>query len=163
MDPHFIFNCMASLQSLIWENKNDEADSYLSKFSRLLRMILDIFAEAIEVPTLIIQPFAENALWHGLMNKEDNRQLTIEVKAQDEMLVCIVEDNGIERQESMEQKAGLKKHVSKGMKIIEERLRIVREQTNNNGTGVEIIDLFTESQVPCGTKVFIRIPIKESA
>jgi tetratricopeptide (TPR) repeat protein len=203
MDPHFIFNCMASLQSLIWENKNEEADSYLSKFSRLLRMVLensenntvsldkeldmlkrylelesirlkekffykidvdeDVFTEAIEVPTLIIQPFAENALWHGLMNKEDNRQLTIEIKTQDDMLVCIVEDNGIGRQKAQQQKKALKQHISKGMKIIEERLRIMRAQTNNNETGVEIIDLFTESQMPCGTKVLIRIPIKQTA
>jgi tetratricopeptide (TPR) repeat protein len=204
MDPHFIFNCMASLQELIWANKNDEADDYLSKFSRLLRMVLensenntvsldkeldmlrryldlesirlkekfvyqinveeDLFTEAIDVPTLIIQPFAENALWHGLMNKEDDRLLKIEIRTEDEMLICTIEDNGIGRQKSGENKKdGRSRHVSKGIKIIEERLRIVREQTRSNETGVVVTDLFNDLQEACGTRVMIRIPIKQSA
>ena len=203
MDPHFIFNCMASLQSLIWQNKNDDADSYLSKFSRLLRMVLEnsennsvsldieldmlkryldlecirlkekfiyeinvdeeLFTEAIEVPTLIIQPFAENALWHGLMNKETDRKLIIDVRAEEDMLVCFIEDNGVGRQSAKEKKEKAHQHISKGIKIIEERLRIVREQTHNVETGVEVTDLFTASQQPCGTRVLIRIPFKQSA
>ncbi len=201
MDTHFIFNCMASLQALIWTNKNDEANDYLSKFSRLLRMVLenselpvvsldeeldmlkryldlesirlkktfnykiivekDLFTEAIYVPTLIIQPFVENAIWHGLMAREDDRLLTVEVKATNKMLTCIVEDNGIGRIRSKQLRITAT-HNSKGIKVIEERLRLVREQASAEETGVEIIDLYNTEQEAAGTRVIIHLPVKQS-
>jgi len=203
MDPHFIFNCMASLQELIWNNNNEEANNYLTKFSRLLRMVLensenttisldkeldilkryldletirlkekfsyeisvekDLFTEAVEVPTLTIQPFAENALWHGLMNKDGDRLLKIDIRTEDEMLLCTVEDNGVGRQKSANEKGKQASYASKGMKIIEERLRIECEKTHIKETGIEVIDLYTDLHEACGTKVIIRIPILQSA
>jgi len=201
MDTHFIFNCMASLQALIWTNRNDEANDYLSKFSRLLRMVLEnselpavsldeeldmlkryldlesirlketfsykiiveenLFTEAIYIPTLIMQPFVENAIWHGLMAKEEGRLLTVTVKANNKLLTCVVEDNGIGRVRSKQQKITTS-HNSKGVQAIEDRLRLVREQSLVEETGLEIIDLYNTENEACGTQVIIRMPVKQS-
>ncbi|MEP6793550.1 MAG: histidine kinase, partial [Saprospiraceae bacterium] len=117
MNPHFIFNALNSIQKYIMTGNVDEANSYLSKFSKLQRMILsycdenfitldkeinmlqlyleleqlrltddftfkitvddDIDPEEIQIPPMMLQPFAENAIWHGLVPKEGLKKLSI--------------------------------------------------------------------------------------
>ena len=112
MNPHFIFNCLSSINRFILKNETEEASDYLTKFSRLIRMVLNnskkafislgrrtgklrlyldmerlrfknsfdysityknsVDVENIFIPPLLLQPFAENAIWHGLMHKQEN-------------------------------------------------------------------------------------------
>ena len=121
MNPHFIFNSLNSINRFILQNNKAQASEYLTKFSKLVRMILqnsqaslitleseleslelyldlealrfnyqfaykisvpkDMDIEVLKVPPLIIQPYAENAIWHGLMHKEEKGLLDIEIIA----------------------------------------------------------------------------------
>ncbi len=120
-----------------------------------------IETEEIMIPSLLIQPFVENAIWHGLMHKEGNRVLTISFSEQVDFLQCVVVDNGIGRQAAKQANSSSgrdKKHTSKGISVSEERLKGIR---NGNGkTGyIDIIDLTDESGKPSGTKIVINFSI----
>lgn len=199
MNPHFIFNCMSSIQECMLTGRLDEANIYLSKLSRLLRMVLvhsdeenitlekelevlqlylelesvrlkggftysievdeDLYTEEIQVPALILQPFAENAIWHGLLNKESDRKLEIEISQKNELLYCVVKDNGIGRQQASLIKSKHKQHISKGMQLIEKRLQILNKQAKEEKAALHINDLFTTSNEPAGTSVEIILPL----
>jgi LytS/YehU family sensor histidine kinase len=192
MNPHFIFNCMSSIQECMLTGRLDEANTYLSKLSRLLRMVLihsddeniyldkelemlklylelesirlkggfnysidvdeDIPTEELMVPALLLQPFAENAIWHGLLNKEGERKLNITIEMKDETLCCVIKDNGIGRQQSALMNKKHKQHISKGMILIEKRLQILKQQTKEERTSLNITDLFTDSNEAGGNK-----------
>ncbi len=199
MNPHFIFNCMSAIQECILNNKPDEANDYLSKFSRLMRMVLEnsdrnnvAFEKEIEmlqlylqlesarlkgsftyqlsidekieqqemmIPAMVIQPFVENAIWHGLLNKKGSRKLTVGFKPSEDALICEIEDNGIGRTSAAEISRRRKNHVSRGLKMIEEKLELMKSQLQGVETGMKIIDLYDNQQNPAGTKVVIRLPV----
>ena len=117
MNPHFIFNCLSSVNRFILINQTEEASDYLTKFSRLIRMALHnseksyitlenelealrlyldlerlrfknafnysislvntIDVSAVFIPPMLLQPFIENAIWHGLMHKQGCRTFWI--------------------------------------------------------------------------------------
>ncbi len=94
------------------------------------------------IPPLIIQPFVENAIWHGILPKEDDEMGVIVVsldKESDKFLICSITDNGIGIKKSLEMK-GKNGHVSKGMSITEERLghKIQVEEMDAGGTKVTL-------------------------
>jgi LytS/YehU family sensor histidine kinase len=117
--------------------------------------------DEILLPSLMIQPFAENAIWHGLLHKEGDKKLSIRINnISEEYLTCIIEDNGIGRIKSAEiQKNKIKAtlHESKGIGIIQERLNLMQQKTGKPAT-VEIIDLSNNLNQATGTKVIITIP-----
>lgn len=114
------------------------------------------------IPTLMIQPFAENAIWHGLLHKEGDKKLSIRFNnnSSEDFLTCIIEDNGVGRASS----EGIQKnrissavHQSKGIGIIRERLDLMQQKTGKPAA-VEIIDLQNDKNEPEGTRVIITIP-----
>lgn len=117
--------------------------------------------DEILLPSLMIQPFAENAIWHGLLHKEGDKKLSIRINnISEEYMTCIIEDNGIGRARSAEiQKNKIKNiiHESKGIGIIEERLNLMQQKTGKPAK-VEIVDLFNNLNQATGTKVIITIP-----
>jgi ligand-binding sensor domain-containing protein/putative methionine-R-sulfoxide reductase with GAF domain len=117
--------------------------------------------EEILVPSLMVQPFAENAIWHGLLHKEGEKKLLIRFSNHnDEYLVCVVEDNGVGRRKSDEiQKGKISSmvHESRGINIIQERLALLQQKTGKPAS-VEMIDLYDAQQQPVGTRVKITIP-----
>jgi ligand-binding sensor domain-containing protein len=198
MNPHFIFNSLNSINNFILKNDPLNASGYLTKFSRLMRMILDnsrsewvtlenelsaldlyiqlesirfdnvfeyklILDEEIDpaqviIPPLIIQPYVENAIWHGLLYREHpGGILLLEIKRVGEQLSIKVEDNGVGRVASaeMRSRSALKKK-SHGMKITGERLDIVN-MTYDANTHIEVKDLYDEDQQGCGTSVLITL------
>ena len=112
--------------------------------------------DVVFVPSLMIQPFAENAIWHGLLHKEGEKVLTIRFSGDaDEVLLCIIEDNGIGREKA----AAIKNnnissmvHESKGIGIIRERLQLLQQKTGKPA------DIAFEDILPSGTRVTINIP-----
>ena len=113
------------------------------------------------VPSLMVQPFAENAIWHGLLHKDGEKKLKIRfTNNSEEYLECIVEDNGVGREkatEIRENKISSMIHESKGIGIIRERLALLQQKTGKPAK-VEMEDLYDQQGNPAGTKVHIIIP-----
>jgi len=118
--------------------------------------------EAIRIPPLLIQPYVENAIWHGIMHC-DNRsrgRVQISISMKGEALHCVVRDNGIGRKKAMELAAhsqGPKKS-SMGMQITRERIDMINKLYNRT-TSVTITDLVDAEQQPAGTEVHLVIPL----
>jgi hypothetical protein len=117
--------------------------------------------EVVLLPTLMVQPFAENAIWHGLLHKEGEKKLSIRFSnSSEDHMTCIIEDNGIGRNRSAEIKKGRLNsvtHESKGIEIIRERLHLMQQKTGKPAK-VDIQDLVDEQKQPAGTRVTITIP-----
>ena len=198
MNPHFIFNSLNSINRFILQNNRVQASEYLTKFSKLVRLILqnsqaslisleselqalelyldlealrfdyrfgykisvpkDLDIEALKVPPLIIQPYTENAIWHGLMHKEDKGQLDIEVSEEGDHLYFKIADNGVGRKQAaaMASKSATK-HKSMGLRITQERIAML--QKVNGESPVKIIDLENADGSAAGTEVIIKMPV----
>jgi hypothetical protein len=112
--------------------------------------------EDIEIPSLLIQPYVENAILHGLYNKDEKGILWIRFRNEDNALMVEIEDNGIGRERAMELKRNKLSggHKSMGIKLTEERLKLINQYKN---TSFEILDLKDHDGNASGTKVTIRI------
>ncbi|MFI5152344.1 MAG: sensor histidine kinase [Chitinophagales bacterium] len=196
MNPHFIFNSLNSINRFILQNNKAQASQYLTKFSKLVRMILqnsqanlipleseleslDLYLDleslrfnyhfsykifihpeldisAIIVPPLIIQPFVENAIWHGLMHKEEKGQLDIEIWQEGEYLLIKVMDNGIGRKQSqLLASKSATRHKSMGLKIAAERIALMQPDSPAESP-ILIKDLVDPSGEAAGTEVIIK-------
>lgn len=112
------------------------------------------------VPSLMVQPFIENALLHGLMHKSGRKKLSVHFTFTDK-LICTIIDNGIGRKKAKAiQKRQNSKHESFALKAIEKRLEIFGIQYPEHPGSYEIIDLM-ENGEPVGTKVIIVLPYKD--
>lgn len=197
MNPHFIFNCLNSINRYIVKSDKETASEYVSKFSRLIRLVLDnsqnnlvpldkeleqlelyiemeqmrfenkfdfvidvsknVDASFIEIPPLLIQPYVENAIWHGLMHRAEKGFLKVKIEMQNENTLCVfVEDNGVGRKRAEELKSKSATHKSHGMQVTNERLNVYNKMYNMNAS-VEIFDL----ENGAGTSVKILIPLKK--
>jgi len=194
MNPHFVFNCITSIDSLIQSNDKYNATLYLNKFAKLLRNILDsskmnnmTLAKDLEtlklyieleqfrndhkflvniqvdpsllqgdykVPPLVIQPYVENAIIHGLRNRSDQGgNLKVDISKLDDYIQYIVEDNGVGRKNTLTSQTGDKR--SYGMEMSSERIRLFNQEEY---ASVTITDL-EEGGTPKGTKVVVRLKI----
>ena len=113
----------------------------------------------IRIPSMIIQPYVENAIKHGLSHKQGEKKLAVKFEDVDNnMLQVTIEDNGIGRKQSaiinQNREAS---HVSMGMKITDERLQLLKERNAK----VIIKDLHDEANSPTGTRVTLNIPIEK--
>ncbi len=128
-----------------------------NKFEFILSVDENLETEYIEVPSLILQPYVENAIIHGLTNKDGSGLLKVELSQKDNFLLCFIEDDGIGRKEAIRIKEKRSKmHQSVGMSVTQQRLEIIN-QTNN--VAVNIIDLEDRQGNPTGTKVEIFLEI----
>ena len=200
INPHFLFNCMNSINRMILEGEPENASRYLSKFSKLVRLILENsetnqvslenelamiesyiqleelrFKEKISysilvdheiepentfLPPMILQPFVENAIWHGLMHREEkeNGKINIIVKEEGDHLFCSIEDNGVGREKAKAlRQNSVWKSKSMGMKITEERLRLLSKEKLQEL--IHITDLKGRDEEALGTRVDINIPV----
>jgi LytS/YehU family sensor histidine kinase len=112
------------------------------------------------MPPLLMQPYVENAILHGLNPLNYKGKLTIHLSVSDNFLVCVITDNGIGREKAREITHSIpgKKHKSLGMKITEDRLRILND-LNNSTLSVNIIDLKDTKGMALGTKVELFVPL----
>jgi len=198
MNPHFMFNSLNSINNFILKNDPDNASGYLTKFSRLMRLILDnsrsewvklenelkalelyielevvrfdnvfdfeinvapdIDLTTTSIPPMIIQPYVENAIWHGLLHRDQpGGKLCVKLWREDDQLNITIEDNGVGREEAKRLKSkSATKHKSHGMKITAERIDIVNRIYNVNAT-VHIDDLTGLHGEVVGTKVTLTL------
>jgi LytS/YehU family sensor histidine kinase len=120
----------------------------------------EVNAKELEVPALILQPYAENAIIHGIKPLPGSGHVKVRVKKDKNTLICIIEDNGIGRDKARElkQKSAFSPNKkSHGMNITEERLKITNRA---KGTHIQIIDLWDKEKNPAGTRVELRLPLK---
>jgi putative methionine-R-sulfoxide reductase with GAF domain/ligand-binding sensor domain-containing protein len=119
-----------------------------------------IDVDEIKIPPMIIQPFVENSIWHGLMPKQGERWVHIHFElSSDDLLICTVTDNGIGRDASARLKQnGHGPHKSKGLSLVYDRLNILQQQYGQ-AFEVTIKDLVENNNVPTGTEVKLHIYI----
>lgn len=135
------------------------------RFSYRFRYIMecdpDLDRANMHIPTMVIQPFIENAIWHGLLPKEGgDGQLTVffsENRNNPDEILCEITDNGIGRQANERMKSHLKKHHSKGNTITGERLKRLSKVPLNEP--IEFVDLLHADGQPAGTKVILHLPL----
>ncbi|MBX2875861.1 MAG: histidine kinase [Saprospiraceae bacterium] len=120
-------------------------------------------ANKVFIPTMIIQPFVENALNHGLFHRKEEKKLEVRFQQLGEnMLHCQIEDNGIGRQRSMEINEHKKyKGKSKGIQVTRDRLELINK-TNEGKIAFEIEDLADDAGNPSGTLVHLMIPFSST-
>ena len=199
MNPHFIFNCLNSIDYYILKNDTDKASDYLNRFSRLIRLILQnsrseyvnlkdeleslrlyiemeslrfehqfdyevkisrgLRIEDIEIPPMLLQPYVENAIWHGLVHKEGKGHLDLAITRQNGALHCVIEDNGIGREEArrLRSKTATRRK-SMGMTITQDRISMINKLYNANAS-VEVVDLKDDNGQGRGTRVELWIPL----
>lgn len=111
----------------------------------------------LEIPPMLLQPYVENAVIHGLMHKAGNGYLRIDISQNDDNLLVLIEDNGVgrEKAEQIKQDSGIERK-SKGMLITGERLDILNQYTQDT-YAVQITDLKDENGAALGTRVEIHI------
>ncbi|MDD5570216.1 MAG: two-component regulator propeller domain-containing protein [Bacteroidales bacterium] len=141
-----------------------EAVRFKEKFDYKINVDERIDAEHFKIPPLLIQPYVENAIWHGLMHKSSAGSLLIEFKYEEKnhnrIVKCIIEDNGVGRGKAMEIKQEKKggKNESLGTAITGKRLSILNS-LNNMEMKLIYTDLKNEDGTACGTRVELLIPI----
>jgi LytS/YehU family sensor histidine kinase len=201
MNPHFIFNSLHSINKYVVDNEKENASEYLSKFSKLMRLILEnsreqegalekdlsalelylqleslrfqnrfhyhievdeqIDTENTLIPPMLLQPFVENAIVHGIQHKGDGL-IHIKITKEDDMIRYVVEDNGIGRQQSVQIETGeTKKRESLGMKITQERLNIIN-QLNKVKAVINIFDLKDAKNQPEGVRIELLLPFEQA-
>ncbi|MGE5520149.1 MAG: sensor histidine kinase, partial [Candidatus Dadabacteria bacterium] len=196
LNPHFMFNSLNAIQELILKEDFEKSHTYLAKFARLLRMLLEntekpftplqkeldflqlylsleklrlpdlqfnittdpvINKEEILIPNMILQPYIENALRHGLSYKNGEKRLELKIEKQDSTVIYHVVDNGVGRQKSEELKLLYhKKHKSKGMELLNKRFRLLTDEFGSD-IKTEIYDVVNNGEIN-GTEVCIIVP-----
>jgi sensor histidine kinase YesM len=201
MNPHFIFNCLNAVKSLVLQKQIEAASAYISKFSRLVRLVLensrsewvtleqeletltlyldieqmrfnnrfhywinlenDVDTEGVKLPPMLIQPYVENAIWHGLMHKEEGGNVTISIteKSNNQLEINILDD-GVGRKRAMELKSkSATQRKSFGMEISADRLKIINQIYNVNAQ-VFVHDLTDErTGEATGTRVQLILAV----
>ena len=113
----------------------------------------------LEIPPMLIQPFIENAVWHGLRYKEDMGHLSIKVEEKEKELIVEIKDDGIGRKKSKELKTkNQKKLKSTGLENVSKRITLINEIYNKNYE-INVTDV-DENAEDTGTVVRIKIPVK---
>ncbi|QAA81046.1 hypothetical protein EI546_04590 [Aequorivita sp. H23M31] len=126
-------------------------------FSYEIKVEEEVDPNSIQVPPLIIQPFVENAIWHGLRNKRGKGNLKISVwKPSENELQISIEDNGVGRERSTQLKTNQVSHKSFGMEITLDRLKMLDSDNN-----IVIEDLYDSDKNPLGTKIILTIKISD--
>lgn len=194
INPHFVFNCLNSIKSFIYDRDFKQADKYLDKFSELMRSTIDnsdaaiisleseiryldnylqleklrfddkfnyqinieegIINDHVFVPAMLLQPYVENAIRHGMRFLENKKgRINISVSTQNNLLVCEIDDNGIGREKAAELKSNLHtEYQSRGMNISNRRAELYNIQQ-------QVIDKKDNSGIAAGTTIIVKIPL----
>jgi ligand-binding sensor domain-containing protein len=197
MNPHFIFNALNTIKGYYAENDVKKASDYISKFSRLLRNILEnkeqliplereiqalklylelagmryenkfvysILTEegvddaSVGIPPMLLQPFIENSLIHGISPKVGKGTILIEFSKLNNNLICTITDDGIGRTAAAS-KSRLGSHSSKATLLITEYLQALNNKENTNKFTLDIIDLHNRQGDSIGTRVTLTMPL----
>lgn len=199
MNPHFLFNVLNSMQTMVLKEDKLKANKIMSELSVFVRQTLNYSDKAhvpvqdelemiqnylklekhrfaddfayqmvvdssldewlhLHIPPMLIQPFVENAINHGLLHKKHDRKLTVSFSSQQQQFICVLEDNGVGRKRAAELQAQSKKHQSFASGASARRIALLRDAGHANAS-IDIEDLHHANQQPAGTRVTIRLPL----
>jgi two-component sensor histidine kinase len=197
MNPHFVFNSLNSIKSLIQQDEKDKSVTYLTTFSKLIRTLFNnadkkeislydemetcklylqleamrfdtkfsysvnvddnIDLKSVQVPALIIQPFIENAIWHGIVPRNSGGHVSLNVLRREGAIEVVIDDDGIGREASAQNKsASSLVHQSKGVNLTQSRLEL-NNLLQQRHAKLELIDKKDVSGQATGTKVIITL------
>lgn len=202
LNPHFVFNCLNTIKSLILQRDYEKANQGLNTFSSLTREMLEnsdkIFipfqqnlkfckdyielekmrlqeefnytlqvdptiADNPLLPHLLIQPYIENAIKHGIAHLENRKgYLEVEFKKINNGIVCRIRDNGIGRDASYKINAKRSFHVSKGTALTVEKSTFLRSYIGYDSQ-ITVLDLFDNHGAAIGTEVTIFMPFTDES
>lgn len=195
MNPHFLFNSLNSINNFVIQNKIDEASNFITKFSSLVRKVLQVTnensislteelhilsiyvkleqmrlkngfhfktvidhtidADRLKVVPLFLQPFIENAIWHGLSLKQGEKTILLTITQINEMVNVFITDNGIGINNSKKNKINTtSSKKSYGIKIVKERMELMYEKE----IVIQIKDVSEKNTT--GTRVLLIFPVK---
>ncbi len=201
MNPHFIFNCLNTIDSYIVTNRQEEASALLQKFSKLIRLVLEnstqektvirkdweallnyieleetihestfnytadidkiLLNDAYLIPPLLLQPYVENAILHGLRHMQDKKgELNLSMKLKGDKIITVIEDNGVGRERAAiinSQRASYKQ--SLGTELARHRLENWAGKTGQ-AISIETTDRINNDK-PEGTRVTIVFPAEK--
>lgn len=131
---------------------------FKDKISYTIELDGNIELDKTSIPPMFIQPFIENAILHGLIPLEKNGAISIQLKKEDNSIVCFIVDSGIGRKKSFELKNNSNRnHKSLGTKISENRIKLLNAIYKKN-LKIEYTDLYDEHGNACGTQVKVILP-----
>ena len=201
MNPHFIFNCLNSIQQFVLDKDVEGSNRFITGFSRLIRQTLDISAkqeiplseeiiylstylelektrfenkftyeirvadglnvEQVYIPPMMLQPFVENSIRHGIRYRTDSSgKILVSFARTETELNCVVEDNGVGRERARSFKSSNPiEYQSKGMSLIADRVEFLNMHSTNPIT-IKIEDLTDENENPTGTRVVMKFPLE---
>jgi sensor histidine kinase YesM len=149
-----------------------EAARFDNRFKCVYKVAEDVDTTSIKIPPMLLQPFVENAIWHGLMHKEGEGNIIIEISMKNEQLSdaseqstdnseqflrITITDDGIGREKAAELKSKSATHKSHGLKVTSQRIEMMN-RLNSTGAKVEVVDLHDEFGNATGTRVELIIP-----
>lgn len=134
-----------------------ESMRLLHDFSAEIEVDPSLEPSQLYVPAMVLQPFLENAIWHGLMPKDSDRRLSLRVVPEPTGFACVVCDNGIGRAAAAELR--VHKHKSASTGNFAERLRLLNQSVGEDAFGYEYEDLYNSRQQPTGTCVTLHFPV----
>lgn len=198
MNSHFLFNVLNSIKAFIIENNTSEAVSYLNKFSKFIRKVLDgsmhettslaeeldtlklylqienvrlsnkldirftvensLNIHLIKIPTFLLQPFLENAIWHGLAGLDRNQILEVEVAGIDNCVQILILDNGLGYEKALHMKSDTSRQKSYGLALVNERIK----QFNESQKAFMSFSIANRNDGVTGTMVSLKITSKEN-
>jgi tetratricopeptide (TPR) repeat protein len=136
-----------------------ESARFDNKFKCVYHIAEDVNTNSIMIPPMLLQPFVENAIWHGLMQKEGEGTITVEIKKENEEFLNIsISDDGIGREKAAALKSKSATHKSHGLKVTSQRIEMMNK-LNSSGAKVNIMDLKDQQGNASGTKVELIIPV----
>jgi LytS/YehU family sensor histidine kinase len=137
-----------------------EGMRFNDQFSYKINTNSSINTSSISIPSLLLQPYVENAIWHGLLHKEGEKKITISIEKINEHSISIeINDNGIGRKRVQEINNLSQKGKSFGMQIGEDRLKLIKQSTGQMAQ-VDVVDSYDEHNIGNGTTIKIIIPAK---
>lgn len=194
LDPHFMYNALNSIQYFIMLNDSQAALGYLSKFSKLMRQVLEnsvnqtvsiadelkaltyyldlekmrfnnsfdysiftdeeIDVQNTEIPSMLLQPYIENAIVHGMRGKEKDGIIKLSVLQQGDRIVCVIEDNGNGYPKAEDKTLRHSNHKSRATQAGINRMALFK-----SGAGIYTMELKDEYDNVRGTRVEINIPV----
>lgn len=198
MSPHFIFNAINSIHNFVLTGDRNSSATYLSKFARLIRNVLEnssqkqitlakeietlrlyleiermrfsedfsftittdgnLDADRVTIIPLLLQPYVENAIWHGLLHKKGHGSLLVSVKDAGDMLLCIIDDDGIGREmAAINKQHRMGSASSMGGEISQRRLNLLNDQYGTRYS-VTYTDKKNNDGTAAGTRVELLIP-----
>ncbi|HMK03425.1 MAG TPA: histidine kinase [Ferruginibacter sp.] len=199
MNPHFIFNCLNSVQRFIINNDTEGFNHYLTTFANLIRQTLensgkeliplkdeilyletyikmeqlrsnsrfeyniqvspDVDVSDTYIPNMIVQPFIENSILHGMLNPNGQKGMLRLDISQNDKLTCIVDDNGVGIKSGavlqLTQNAG---HVSMGGTITEKRIQMYNS-LHEDKIELQVVDKSDAAEPGTGTRVILKFPL----